>query len=190
MRLTAGAWLLVAASVVVVPPARAADGRGHGGHASHLTGRPSQHFRHRGTVVIFATPFVGVPGVYALPPYYPEPVAIPTSTYGPSPVGFPSPPVAYAAPPPAPAAPPPPAMPQVVEFSSGRYELRGDGLTSPYVWVWIPNPPSAPPPGAAAPRSSASAVYRWTDERGVTTWTDDLQKVPARFRAQAQQPQP
>jgi hypothetical protein len=28
-------------------------------------------------------------------------------------------------------------------------------------------------------------VYRWTDERGVTTWTDDLEKVPERHRAQA-----
>ena len=26
-----------------------------------------------------------------------------------------------------------------------RWELRGDGLTVPYRWVWIPNPPSGPP---------------------------------------------
>jgi hypothetical protein len=36
-------------------------------------------------------------------------------------------------------------MPNVVFFPHGRYELRGDGITMPYVWVWIPNPPSAPP---------------------------------------------
>jgi hypothetical protein len=35
--------------------------------------------------------------------------------------------------------------PGVIEYPSGRYELRGDGTTTPYVWVWIPNPPSTPP---------------------------------------------
>jgi hypothetical protein len=33
----------------------------------------------------------------------------------------------------------------VIEYPSGRYELRGDGITTPFVWVWIPNPPPAPP---------------------------------------------
>jgi hypothetical protein len=42
-------------------------------------------------------------------------------------------------------APAPPA-PRVVEYPTGRYELRGDGISTPYTWVWIPNPPPAPPP--------------------------------------------
>lgn len=45
--------------------------------------------------------------------------------------------------------PPPPAVPTVVQYPHGRYELRGDGVTTQYYWVWIPNPP--PPPPAAPP---------------------------------------
>src|SRR5207244_2943713 len=52
---------------------------------------------------------------------------------------------AYA--PPLPVAPaPPPSMPSVVEYPTGRYELRGDGEASPYTWVWVPKPPPAAPP--------------------------------------------
>ena len=104
--------------------------------------------------------------------------------------------------PPAYAAPAPPYMPRVVEFPTGRYELRGDGVYSPYAWVWIPNPPAVPPPPpppsappsppAAAPdpgprraSSQTAALYRWTDDGGVTTWTDSLEKVPARYREHA-----
>lgn len=45
--------------------------------------------------------------------------------------------------------PPLPAVPTVVQYPHGRYELRGDGVTTQYHWVWIPNPP--PPPPAAPP---------------------------------------
>jgi hypothetical protein len=45
----------------------------------------------------------------------------------------------------------PPAT--VVSYPSGRYELRGDGVTVPYQWVWVPTqttlappPPPIPPP--------------------------------------------
>lgn len=48
-----------------------------------------------------------------------------------------------------PAPPPPPASPAVVHYPHGRYELRGDGVTTPYQWVWIPNPPPPPPPPPA-----------------------------------------
>ncbi len=35
----------------------------------------------------------------------------------------------------------------VIQYSNGRYELRGDGITVPYHWIWIPAlPPVAPPP--------------------------------------------
>lgn len=43
----------------------------------------------------------------------------------------------------------PPPMPMVIEYPHGRYELRGDGTTTPYQWVCIPNPP--PPPAASPP---------------------------------------
>jgi hypothetical protein len=56
----------------------------------------------------------------------------------------------YATPPPAvavvPAPPPPPVYPTVVQYPHGRYELRGDGVTTLYQWVWLPNPPPPPPP--------------------------------------------
>jgi hypothetical protein len=44
-----------------------------------------------------------------------------------------------------------PATPTAVVYPTGRYELRGDGVTTPYHWVWIPTPPPPPPPPAAAP---------------------------------------
>jgi len=28
--------------------------------------------------------------------------------------------------------------PRVVQYATGRYELRGDGVSVPWVWVWIP----------------------------------------------------
>ena len=34
----------------------------------------------------------------------------------------------------------------VVQYADGRYELRGDGVTTAYQWVWIPNPSPPPPP--------------------------------------------
>src|SRR5258708_6454042 len=40
---------------------------------------------------------------------------------------------------------PAPPTPSVIQYPTGRWELRGDGLTIPYRWVWIPNPPTAPP---------------------------------------------
>jgi hypothetical protein len=58
--------------------------------------------------------------------------------------------------------------------------MRGDGIREPYVWVWVPKAPSTPP--GMPPRPPAT-VYRWTDERGVVTLTDDLNKVPPEFRA-------
>ena len=190
---------LVAATCLaaVVPPA-AADGRRghqrsdfpgsprfdrhpHHGHHGHRHG-----FKHHRALpffvapsVVLATPFlVSPPPVYAAPPLYTPPVYTP----------------------PAVSAAPAPAVPRVVEFPTGRYELRGDGVYSPYAWVWIPNPPVAPPPPpppteAPAPSSvtgsprpilaRAVTVYRWTDEQGVTTWTDSLEKVPVRYREQA-----
>jgi hypothetical protein len=119
--------------------------------------------------------------------------------YSPPSVYF-APQVVYQTPPPMsyyPAAPTAPPGPRVVEFPTGHYELRGDGMGTPYTWVWIPNPPSAPPgppPAPTAPPAPTSgpvakpaptpngAIYRWTDDNGVTTITDDINKVPDRYR--------
>ena len=44
-----------------------------------------------------------------------------------------------------------PAGQRVVNYPSGRYELYGDGVQTPYYWVWIPAgstlPAPPPPPG-------------------------------------------
>jgi len=140
----------------------------------------------------------GDPGAaYAVPPAYSVPVYGAVPDYAP-PVNTVS------------LAPPPPPMPSVVEYPNGRFELRGDGMTSPYNWVWIPNPP--PPPPAAAPpggpmlsppapvlsndrpldRPSLSSrrIYRWTDDQGVINLTDRLDSVPAKYRAKAAQTPP
>jgi len=102
-----------------------------------------------------------------------------------------------------------PPTPSVVEYPNGRHELRGDGVTMPYTWVWIPKPPPPPAPPETAPTVPPAApgdapadppsterrpsgpraeIYRWTDEQGVTTWMDRLEKIPERYRAQAQRP--
>lgn len=89
------------------------------------------------------------------------------------------------------AAPAEPLLPSVVEYATGRYELRGDGVATPHVWVWVPHPPSAPPaaappeeppagPGRASVRTTA---YRWTDEDGTTFVTNRLDQVPPRYRS-------
>jgi hypothetical protein len=43
---------------------------------------------------------------------------------------------------------------RVVNYPSGRYELYGDGVQTPYYWVWIPAGTTlpAPPPPPAIPR--------------------------------------
>jgi hypothetical protein len=158
---------------------RGFHGRRHHHHGFHGHGFHTRFF-YFPYVPTYAAPSVVVsnpvvvytpPAVYAAPQYY-------------------APPAAYSA----------PSVPRVVEYPGGRYELRGDGVSSPYSWVWIPDPPAAPPPPPApAPPASAppepslalraagqrAVTYRWTDESGVTTWTDNLEKVPARFRAEA-----
>jgi hypothetical protein len=143
------------------------------------------HHRHHGVVrnVIIVGPS---PALYAPPPqvvYYPQPVVY----YYPPPAYY-APPAQTYAPPPAPTAPPvsqdaQPIQREVV-FASGRWVLQGDGVSVPYRWVWIPNPPTAPPPGAASAEPERP-IYAWTDPNGVTTYTDRLSKVPPEHRATA-----
>ncbi len=138
----------------------------------------------------YPPPFYGYPPVYA-PPYD-------GSTYYPSQAAYDLP-AAYA--PPAvqsiPSPPPAPPMPDVVEYPTGRYQLRGDGTTAAYRWVWIPNPPPEPPPESGAANASAppaqpkrSRLYRWTDDQGVVHLTNLWQAVPQRYRQQAKHPEP
>jgi hypothetical protein len=137
--------------------------------------------------------FATAPFVYAPPLVYGSALPYDASSYDPA---FYAPPMSYA--PPVSYAPsgggtvslgpsPAPPMPEVVEFPTGRYELRGDGMTTPYTWVWIPAPPSQAPAGEPSP-SSRRQLYRWTDEAGVAHWTDRWEAVPQPYRAEAQQP--
>jgi len=43
---------------------------------------------------------------------------------------------------------------RVVSYPNGRYELYGDGVATPYYWVWVPAGATlpAPPPPPAIPR--------------------------------------
>lgn len=164
----------------------------------HFSGRFHQRprhprFRHHHlpvtwvpSVILYAPPIADTP----------PPVVSPSVVVNASPVVYASPTFVYPGPAPVAAAPPAaPPMPTVVEYPTGRYELRGDGVTSPHVWVWVPNPPPAPPaappdpeersPGPGAP-ATPSRIYRWTDEQGTTFVTNRLDKVPAPYRSRAQ----
>ena len=189
------------------------------GHGHHGHGHFGNHFGHGnrfgmlGPGLVYAPPLYGslyygglaygAAGLDDPPVGYDPPVR-----YDP-PVVYSAPPVAYApqtggvvsmapaAPPPAPA----PPTPNVIEYPTGRYELRGDGVTTAYTWVWIPNPPPAPPTVAPAPVGPSgtpaaaepspvrrSQLYRWTDEEGVLHFTDRWEVVPEEYRSQTTRP--
>jgi hypothetical protein len=96
-------------------------------------------------------------------PYYGYPAAYtgyPAYTYA-APVAY-EPPVVYTTRPVVSqhsvAPPAPPAQTRVVHYPHGRYELRGDGVRTAYLWVWVVTespvapslaslPPATPPPG-------------------------------------------
>ena len=139
------------------------------------------------------SPFYGYPYGYPYgysPPYggYPTAYDLPYASqaaYDPPPVY--AQPAVQAIPP-----VPPPPMPEVVEFSTGRYQLRGDGAGTAYSWVWIPNPPSAPPADAqGVPPAQPPHVrlYRWTDDQGVVHLTNLWEEVPPQYRQQMKPPQ-
>ena len=213
-RIPVGMALALVAAALVLPTTASADGRrgggsgpsvgASGGRSGGFVGRPGfnngfnnrgfNHHRFNSNSVIFVGPS---PFWYSSPLYSSPPVV-----YPPPPVYI-APQFVYQVPPPAayyPSAPSAPPGPRVVEFPTGHYELRGDGVATPYSWVWVPKPPSAPPgapPVPAAPdappvgpssRPAAPApsktIYRFTDDNGVTVLTDDINKVPDRYRIQ------
>ena len=143
MRRTLTALVLAVFLVVSMTPAAHAGGHGRDviGLAAFALFAP---FIIVGEVLAHTVPRIVVapPAVYAAPVYQaPPPVA-----YAPAPVY--SAPV-YAQPA---SVPPAPARQQVVQYSTGRYVLQGDGVVAPYRWVWIPNPPAGPPPHPPAYR--------------------------------------
>ena len=141
-------------------------------------------FRPIAPFAVFASPVV----VYAPPAVYDAPTAYddPSASYAPASAVYIPPPGSTVS-----VASAPPPTPTVVVFPTGRYELRGDGMTTPYTWVWIPNPPTGPPVTSPmndsvsekpAPTRS-SRLYRWTDDQGVVHVTDNREAVPQSLRA-------
>ncbi len=143
----------------------------------------------------FGTPFVGYGAYPALA------LSAPLAS------AYAAPAVPDVSPLPSPAAPLPP-LPSMIEYETGWYQLRGDGVTTPYVWVWVPKPPPAPsaPPSPPAPAPPAETpappsskapalrqsmttdapIYRWVDEQGGVHLTDMKESIPERYRARAQ----
>jgi len=167
--------------------------------------RFGQHFDRRfPAITVFTTPFVAYappvlygppPDAYGPPADPPTPVAYGPPAYSAAPVAY-APPVAAPMAVPVPVEPPPAPMPRVVEYPTGRYELRGDGVMAAYQWVWIPYPPPAPPesaPGAPfSPEPPTSRrptqLYHWTDAQNVEHWTDRWEAVPDEYRNQVKPP--
>jgi hypothetical protein len=158
--------------------------------------RPAARFPHR--VPSRVVPRIPISTVYYTSPAFYEPAVVDPTPQAVSvaPVVYVSPTVYVSTPaaaPPVPvvmASPVPPPPPPVVEYPTGRYELRGDGVGTPYLWVWVPNPPSAPPAASAAapdePRAtSRSQIYRWTDEEGTVIWTNRVESIPEPQRPRA-----
>jgi hypothetical protein len=91
-------------------------------------------------------PAYGYGGPWAYPYASPYPYAYPYSysyVVSPPQVVYTAPQVVYQQPQ---VATPLPAIQRTVEFPHGRYELRGDGVTVAYQWIWIPKVPPVPPP--------------------------------------------
>jgi hypothetical protein len=157
-----------------MPPRFSKRGRATGGYLIGAYGGPFYYGSTLGDPLLYDTSAYTPAQVYAAPPVY-VPVVVPVASS---------------------ALPAAPAPPSVIEFAEGRYELRGDGMSAPYNWVWIPNPPVAPPassPPPAGPSSGdrspvrRSQLYRWVDDQDVMHLTDNADSVPEQFRKQAKQ---
>jgi len=212
LRLFAGMVALLGLGIISAPGSAwggvAPRVRGFGTPSQPAIARPGRQeirhhfpFEHRfflvlPTTVIVTSPIVSYPSAFDAPSSYESPAAL-----------DPPAPDAYGPPPPVALGPPTPATPSVIEYPTGRYELRGDGETSPYTWVWIPKPPPPPPappdgppatpqkaPADRAARASegrpapSDELYRWTDGTGVTHWTNMPGAVPEGYRSQVGRP--
>ena len=91
---------------------------------------------------ITAPPVVYAPPAYYAPAYYGWPYPAAPAAYYPART-YAAYPASYAGA--APAATQGWTGPRVVQYAHGRYELRGDGVTVPWAWVWIPNASPATP---------------------------------------------
>jgi hypothetical protein len=187
--LTGLAAAIFGASLVLTPAAAMAQRRfdGRDGDPRLRTTLPKR--------VIPRHHLVG-PRPFVAPPYGRGVVIVSPPIYGYAP-DYSSPPAViydtssqYVPPmPPVPPVPPTPGgsisigtpTPEVVEYQDGRYELRGDGVNTPYKWVWIPKAPIGPP----AEPSKPTTLYRWTDDSGAVHWTDRWEAVPEAFRGKA-----
>jgi hypothetical protein len=176
-----------------VPHSSRQFGRHSISHPPRHFGRHRPQHRHRGRLRAAWPLFYAAPPLYSSGLVYYDPFAYSAApAYVPPVSSAPGAGTISLAPAPAPPAP----TPSVIEYPGGRYELRGDGVNTPYTWVWIPNPP--PPPSAAAPppeppspeagspsRAVDREFYRWIDEQGVAHWTNQWDAIPERHRGQA-----
>jgi hypothetical protein len=175
-------WLAPTAATVEAD-GRRGQARGDFRGSPHFGRHHHHHHHHRGFLhrpffPLFVGPSVVVtsPVVVTPPPAYSAP---PMIYGGPSPYAY------YGA---ASVPPPPPPAPRVVEFPTGRYELRGDGVYSPYSWVWIPNAARSASSdrvarcaSCAAPRGHRPGVAatRRTVPLDRRAGRDDLDRQPA-----------
>lgn len=200
-QVTGGRHPSMPAHPIATPPGPSRLGHSHPGfgHHHHHGGHGKRWLGGSGPIVLYSPGYAyASPGYAYGSPVYPDASSYygydsaPASSYAPTYAWTPSSSVAVA----------PPPMPTVVEHETGRYELRGDGTTAPYRWVWIPNPPATPPvpaPPAAVtaqppppprdePQPRRSTLYRWTDRDGVVHLTDNASSVPPEYRAKAGAP--
>ena len=106
------------------------------------------------TFSILTAPFWALAAYPAYP--YPGPYYPPATYYAPSYSALPAQPVAsYSAPAYSAPAPTTPAVQREVIYPHGRHVLYGDGVTTAYRWVWLPNPPQPPAPAFAPPPVAA-----------------------------------
>lgn len=205
------AFFIVAVALVLMPSVASP-----GGAAPHsrvvisgptaMVGRPAPRvFATKSSVSATAVvpqffPRFGPP-VILTGPFLPVVVSVPLALVVAEPVVFAAPSIVSVA----------PSLPTpiLIEYPTGWYQLRGDGGTTPYQWVWVPKPPPPPPSEAppTVPPASPSSVpansptkplveprsspvprelYRWTDEHGVVHLTDSLEDIPERYRSTVQ----
>ena len=142
---------------------------------------------HHGDRHFGSTPFVGTTGFIGTPSVIVTTTPSPPVIVESAPIVLAPPSMVTASPI---ALPAPATLPTatLVDHPDGWYQLRGDGATTPYQWVWIPKPPGPPASrveSTPVARDARGPAYQWTDDRGVTTWTNKLERVPKRFRDQA-----